>query len=245
MYRNLSEALQAYNQRLPKGKKERFKARQELLDFVGAPAETVQRWLSGKAVPLALRALKCTYFLQGKGFLCKQLAELQPHVYLLGRLMALDRIGLEQACNSLGYTSQDALLAVLRGNSRPAKSSLVKWQELLRDQTDEKFWQEIRGEKVLGVVQEADYDQSSDPLRRQAALVVFNHQVLAMLPLAEYVFSDKFSDEERRRLREAIPDDGLFVLSNALQALCSKKARELALGQGLFKKKGGHRGQEK
>lgn len=54
---------------------------------------------------------------------------------------------------------------------------------------------------------------------------VFTSQVEALLPLTDLLLSDTCSDDDRRSLRELIPNNGLFDLATMFNALCSKEAR--------------------
>lgn len=68
-----------------------------------------------------------------------------------------------------------------------------------------------------------------DQLDHNIVLECFHHQVLAMIPLAQAVNSDGFSQEERRLLRVWTKKDrtnGVFELSNLLLKLCSETARK-------------------
>lgn len=67
--------------------------------------------------------------------------------------------------------------------------------------------------------------KSNGTVSHEDVLQVAASQIQALLPLAKAIESDSFSDDERREFRDLIPDGNLFSLSNVLNRLCSRTAR--------------------
>ncbi len=192
----------------------------------------ISNLLTGKFKLQGFHKFRCMYFLESHGYLCKELEILPTEVYVLGKIISNNIISLEVSAANLDYNSGEALLKVFEDNDH---INLDKLDNYLRNFTTEhlSLKHSENGEEFIPHL----YDQKVDPLRHQAALEIFKHQVLSILPITEYLLSDKFSDEERDKLLKAIPNNGLFTLSYALQALCYKEKKDSILATGLFNKK--------
>jgi hypothetical protein len=66
---------------------------------------------------------------------------------------------------------------------------------------------------------------------REAIIESAARQVLALLPLAELLFTDEFTAAERGRFRDLTGNKGVFNLSNCLNGLCGERMRERQIAQ--------------
>jgi hypothetical protein len=54
----------------------------------------------------------------------------------------------------------------------------------------------------------------------------------SVLPLVEHLASDAAKPEDRKRLREMVPGNGVFKCANALNKLCGEEARKSIIARG-------------
>lgn len=208
-----------------------FNPLEPLLEFTGAPPQTVRRWVKGKCKPMGIFLVRLRYFLESRGYPLESLEKLAPEVRDYGMLIACGRVSVEEAVRSLGITSQPYLFRILRGD---IKSSSHVWAKKMREvvkghgQTTGRGVSKSAEETVQAKVSlsKSGVKVTSD---RQLILLALSKQISAMLPLAERVASDKFSVEDRRMLREMAGDGVIFRLSNLLTKLCGERAREIVL----------------
>ena len=223
---DVRQCLSHYASTLPTGKSQVLAARKPLVDFCGISTERAYRWLQGKKLPTGENLIRLKYFLYGKGYEVSELQSLIPQVLSLGWVISVGKISFDEVCRLLGYSGRDSFFPVLNGVSNPSKVKIDKIEAILRQFPDEissspesQFFSSEKQAKYLGLKNGA----------RDAVFRALTSQVEAMLPLAEAVLSEDFSDEERRQLRRSIPDDGLYRAAQALHGLCSKKSRNLTL----------------
>lgn len=76
----------------------------------------------------------------------------------------------------------------------------------------------------------SDQDASSSGFsedHKEALLAMFRSQAKSLKRIAEIILSDKFSSADRQQLRERFEEgEGVYELSNLLNALCSETARD-------------------
>ena len=208
-----------------------------LAKYIDIPYDTIYSWLTKDTKLIDINKLKCIYFMEKQGYICYELESMLPQIYVLGKLIANNVLSFDTAMKDLGYKSRDSFFDILNGTKSIKKNEMRKWDDYLRNYTTEHMFLQSSEYKNEEKFIPHLYDQKIDPLRHNAALKIFKHQILSMLPITEYLLSDKFSDGERDKLRQAIPNDGLITLANALHALCSKEMKEIILSNGLFDKK--------
>ncbi len=235
--------LLAYGQSLPKGRQAVI-GRKPMADFVGVSDASVFRWLTGKGqLPIGLSQIKVWYWLESQGYLVDALKNLkinEPVVYALGYFLSYRLFDFETMYSTLAYSKPSSFLAMLRGE---AKLSAIKMNtiDLLMQDTDKNLYRRlleivvVAAPEVVASVEVIAPAIEQNDLPKQANAVISNcvvDMISLLLPLAEKALSDSFTDEERRALRKAVPQDGLHRLFRVLGGLCSKENRRNVMEEG-------------
>lgn len=222
--------LLAYGRTLPKGRQAAV-GRKPMAAFVGVSDASVYRWLTGKGqMPIGLSQIKVWHWLESQGYLVDDLKNLkvnEPVVYALGYFLSHNKFNFEALYQMLGYSKSSSFLTVLRGEAK-LPAAKVKTAYLMMQDTDKSLYQRLtdvviidRQEVVEPVVEQNNLSQQTNSVISKC----LEEMILLILPLAEKALSDSFTDEERRQLRKAIPQDGLYRLFRVLGGLCSKENR--------------------
>ncbi|MBT4849942.1 hypothetical protein HON36_03765 [Candidatus Parcubacteria bacterium] len=218
------ECLIAYGETLATGRAAKG-ARKPMADYTNMVDRAVYRWVTGSVMPIGENLVRCRVFLERQGYLCQELKAIHRCVRRLAEIFSDGEVTFDFAQESLGFKAHDSLLALLVGRQKfsSRQSARDKWNRFLAPYKKK----EEANKPTRPMVSSHD----PDSLRHQATIGVLGHQVQAMMPVAMYLLSDKFSDAERRELRNSIPDDGLQELARMLLALCSKESRKIFMAE--------------
>ena len=219
---SLRKCLVHYGNNLPgKGGKRSQKARQPMAEFVHVGHYLVFRWLSEEHMPIGENLLRVMAWLDTQGYKTDEWEKLPKLSQQLIKLVAFDLRNLDELQKDLGYNSRDSLMSVLRGTNMSRSKKQAAQGLVARFPLSKKA-----GSGPADIV---ELVQTSAPVDHDLIIDSLGHQIQAILPLAELVFSDEFSAEERRRLRQQVANDGLHSLAQVLMGLCSAKSRDLVL----------------
>jgi hypothetical protein len=224
---NVRQCLDHYAQTLPTSKSQVSKARKPLADACNISLELAYRWLLKGKMPIGSNLIRLRYFFHNLGYNVSEMEGMLPEVFNFGQVICLGHISFEDACQELGYTSVDTLYAVIKGVERPSRRKLEKMTSISQTYIGKQAPDVLNRQSRQQSHQEHDMLLVVDS--HQAIIDALRKQIEALLPLAQVVLSEDFSDDERRQLRRGIPDDGLYRTAQALHGLCSKKSRTLTL----------------
>ena len=128
---------------------------------------------------------------------------------------------------TMEYSKPSSFLAVLRGEAKMPANKIKRVCLLMQD-TDKGLYQRLTDLVIIDSPEIVEPVVEQNNLSQQTNSVIskcLSEMILLLLPLAEKALSDSFTDEERRQLRKAIPQDGLYRLFRVLGGLCSKENR--------------------
>ncbi|MBT6690899.1 hypothetical protein HOB10_01015 [Candidatus Parcubacteria bacterium] len=227
---NARQCLDHYAGTLPTGKSQVLAARKPLADFCKASDPLAYRWLNGKKMPSGKNLIRLKYFLHSRGYDVAELRDLAPQVLSLGWIISIGRMSFDEACQKLGYAGRDSFFPVLNNVCNAGRAKLAMIEAILKRYPAEDFVG-LNDRPILKTSQrtERSLPTSLRQSSRDAIFQALKGQVEALLPLAQAVLSDEFSDNDRRQLRRSISDDGLYNAAQALHGLCSKESRKLTL----------------
>jgi len=225
-----------------------------LIRYARVQEGTLRRWLN-LAMPEGQNLLRLRCFLGHRGYGVLELEKLNGLVKALVYLIADWKMSLVEASDKLGYKQTGTLIQVLLGSVGMSDERLNMWRHLIMGYADTKTVQKETltfacGDDVKTTQKETLPRDNVEVKRVEEVpvLVQFNHQELqssirrvngtcrweveslaalvrAMLPLAERVLSDEYTEQDRERLRTLANEDGVFRLSNALNGLCGPRMR--------------------
>ncbi len=248
--------LQHYLNTLPRGTREASKSRSLLANFTGASLDTIRKW-SADSLPLGLFQLRVKYFLTALGYEVANINswnsyedEFTRKRYFLGKMIAYGMLSAQSASLALGFANVDSVYRLLRGGTgrsdrvadaisalwtarREDTNSLEgNWREKLAPERARLWGNTSEGGQQNAIAVQASVAQVRPQTGGHATIKTLAHLVTAMLPLAQEVASDRYSQDDRKLLRKLAGNDGVFQLSTALNQLCGEKARDIvAAGQ--------------
>ena len=217
-----------------------FDKRKMIANFAGVGDFTVHEWFSAGRMPVGEPLIRLRFYLEFLGYEVEELQELSSEVRDAARLCAFRVASLAEIAEFVGYGGTgrspiDALLEVFRGKRGVSRQKLGQFKsfvELYGAGLEEK---ERATPHVLRVTSSgvqlpevmATRPTSHDEVGNQSAVAEsFAGLITAMLPLAEYVLSDRFTAGQRSRIRElAAGGRGVSRLSNLLTQLSGEAAR--------------------
>jgi|GEM_PF-1774833 len=221
---------------------------QALAQFTEAPDNSVYRWLSGSRAVTGERRLRTMYFLEAQHYEVFELRALPEVVWQAGWLIANRKIGLVAVGVHAGYSISRFLRLFREGvdNMHPAKKeALVHLVAVFKDVVPSRSQSTLDASPPMLTPKERDEilnrDTTGAPVKKNLLpaakeirrdTTILSHLIQAALPLAERMNSNECTEADRQFLRQLTKEgwqDGatLFRLANALNGLCSQKAREL------------------
>jgi hypothetical protein len=177
---------------------------------VGVSRRTVNRWLDEGCNAQGEHLIRVRATLVLLGLRVREFQDLPDVIGQACILIAQNRIIVDQLKEALGYGSRDALFDVLLGRARMSEEKSGK----------------LNGE-VGRILAELGVPEGAVPDEEMTLIGLFVPLVLAMIPVAEYLASDKVSPMARKRMRELAGGSGIFQLANALNRLCGEQARTM------------------
>jgi len=222
-----------------------LKCRETLMKFVKVSSPTVRRWLIDDTKPAGEVLVRLRYFLEQQGYRVSELEKLAKPVRNFGRLLGLDIASLKDLTLALKMpegTSDSQTLAILRGvqGVSPGRSKLMEafteeFKGLLQEKTAKASIAaaEEAGQKLASKVHPALNGSRShvNSKEKKHLIETFGLMVKSMVPLANLLASDSYTDADREMAREFAGGDGVFNLSNCLSMLCSETARREILSK--------------
>ena len=198
----------------------------EIVDFTSVSRGTIRRWYTGESKPKGLVLVKVRFFLEDQGYRIRGFQFADDRLKILGRMIAENKLDLNQVSTELGFTRGQELLRVLHGNAFTSNEKMTRIENLIRS----------NGQQPAPTTVISKVNQKSELKVFDEVLVLFN-SLDGLVTLLDHrldsILSDQFSAEERQVFREKATPDRLFLLANRFYALnrrmnglCSEKARE-------------------
>lgn len=228
-----------------KGSKGIAKAKRPYADFIGTTTHSLQRWLSGGAIPRGLELIKLRFLLEADGcrvLIHDQLRTKAPVLYKLAELLAFGAITASQAKEALGFANENGVFRLAHGGCFTTAARARKIEELYSQHEKEvrEGWQELAKlvsksvRKTLAGTPKEETIQSSIStpdskleLNTDDSLAHVAYLILALLPFAEKVASDDFDKEARVQLRQMTGEvNAIPRLTDALIKLSGETARK-------------------
>lgn len=232
----LTECLKDFAQKT----KGNFPYRRRVAHVIGINPYALHVWLDKGKLPLGLNLLRLYLLLELNGYNIVETHRIHPKIRELGNMLAVGALQIDIAAKTLGFASTDGVLRVVLGKTGTTKMTEIEailrhneWksvaQNKLHEWRNEVLFTEEQPQRVTPKITGAVQKTLFSCINHESALKIFAHQVLAMVPLAEWIASDEFTPDERRKLRELSSNgrsNNVFELSTALNRLCSETARK-------------------
>lgn len=197
---------------------------------------TARRWIArnGKLLPAgkAMNALRV--YLWDQGYEVAELAKIDSLYRELAFLVGRGKVSAQDAFSELELGgSADELWRLFRGDRNLSENRRKVVQRIVDRQRE----QETRPAEVeIGPPEAQVGDQVAQPqpaavgevVAKEAVLAMAASHVAALGPLLTIVNGDTFSDDDRVRFRKLAGGSVVFDTANALNQLCSTKARKMA-----------------
>lgn len=227
--------------------------RHSIAHFCGVGTDTVRSWYNGTTTPKGIHLMKVRYFLESIGYEISEFKNLNKHIYNLGKLIAYNKLDLEQISRRVGMPGSDELLRVLHGyrSLSIGRTSLVKMicgeygdilvnlnknkppQIIKPKETEIKIEPIEKVEEILIATSKTEASNKYDSVVKMLQGV--DGLVSLLMPKFEALLGEETKPEERQKFRELATRQLVFDLANRffnftkmLNALCSEKAREIS-----------------
>lgn len=204
---------------------------------------TLKRWLE-LIMPDGQNLLRLRCFLAHRGYGVTELEALRDVFRSLSYLIADQKMTIREVVNKLGYHKDGALLQILLGRvTGISEERLERCRELIAQQhslarakqeipacTDHTHAKQVENIPIVCAA-ESDHKNERPPAAQHVngarRWEVDNLAALVriMLPLAEDVLSDAYTEKDREHLRTLANGNEVFRLSNVLNGLCGPRVR--------------------
>lgn len=253
---SLKDCLQHYAATLPPpGNRQVAEARLPLVRFTGADDVTVQRWTQRGDVPLGENLIRLEFFLDAVGYGVLELETLRAlhkEGYLLAELLGFGMLTAQEAAAQLGFPDAHSAFRVARGTcdtSEARKQTIrVLWEhhkEAIDAKRHEFFPRTSRERTAVvrnapavaasavseAVATVASATESAMGAIADEEIATVAHFLQAALPYLEVLASSAATPNQRKKLRDLMPRNGVFRAANALNKLCGESARNAILAQ--------------
>lgn len=202
-----------------------------------AVSDAAGRWLKQEYDPSGLNLIRMRYFLEACGYKVQELIELDRTVYDLGLMIACNIVTLEDVVSELEIKKRETLFGNLNGKSRPSAENLAKmhalvtaYHDVIKEITALKVIPKLSFEEDAATAPVVQPARAADRAAKPAPATLVEQLadlIRQAIPLADQLLSDKYTAEDRRRLRSLLDDDGVHILQNQLTRLSSEKSREM------------------
>lgn len=207
-----------------------------IIDYIGIGQTTLSRWLN-LMMPQGQNLLRLRCFLARRGYGVAELEALSDVVRTLSYLIADKKITITEVIRRTGFPKDGPLLQVLLGRENMSNERLSVCGDLIAEYvTGEKKASPSSDSVDIPKTEKNPISVEVDDKKKYSLGMRVNGRqkwevenlaafVRMMLPLAEAVLSDEYTEQDRDRLRTLANGDGVFRLSNALNGLCGPRAR--------------------
>lgn len=205
--------------------------------FCKVNSETASHWGLSR-LPKGGVLNKLWFFLSAHGFQISELESLNPTVQYVGKLLAYDVIGVEDALSIFSSKAHSHLWVVLQGGSVPL---VVKKGTLTLDELKRLYDSRLESVRMAaidkGLIPVQGQSKPSPSKLARAPAVIGKNTVLIVVtaslisslkPLLRTVMDDK---EGAEALREAVGSDNYHDVLDLLKAGASRKSYEFYHGQ--------------
>lgn len=206
-------------------------------------SNTVWDWLKGNFVPKGTNLIRLMVILELLGYEISEWSDLSSPIKMIAECFVFGVISEEEMEKEIfeGFSQVHMMRILLgRGGTIPRKIKEIEdrikskeeillekkiyWEDrffslkddLPKKEKLEKPFDNIDGQENVFIPQGFEKDQLINSLA---------HIVLAGIPFAKILLSERFTSEDRRKFRELAKGDGVFTLKNLLSCLCSETAR--------------------
>lgn len=223
-------------------------ARRTIAAFAGVNEPSVRRWFAelNSCLPVGEPLVKIRFYLEFLGYEVEELQSLHPIIRDAARIVAFGAASIEEAVAAVGYTEgrngTDNILRIFRGAHGVSKERLDHLSSFVDLYSDQLAEQKKMTQRVdlgdVGSLDEVQVEQKATPLpvrlapqqssgTRETLIEALAALVKATIPLAREISSDRFTPEERAKVRELTGGDGVFILANELYRLCGERSRSM------------------
>lgn len=205
-----------------------------IIAYTGVAATTLARWLN-LIMPQGQNLLKLRCFLGHRGYGVAELDALSDMLKTIAYLIADKKIAITEVVRRTRYHQDGNLLQVLLGHTNMSGERLALCRDLIEEYVideekkanDPIFIQIPKQEHAPAWI---DHKKEHSFAMRVNGTQKWEVENLAafvrmMLPLAEAVVSNEYTEQDRERLRTLANGDGVFRLSTALNGLCGPRMR--------------------
>ena len=209
--------------------------KQVILLYTGIGETTLARWLN-LIMPQGQNLLRLRCFLAHRGYGVAEFDALSDVLRTLNYLIADRKTTFAEVMSKAKYSQDGALLQVLLGRANMGDERLAICRDLIAEYASKE--KKISADRSSAGIQDVetpfviklDHRQEYSPITRVNGKQKWEIENLAacvrmMLPLAERVLSDEYTEQDRERLRTLANGDEVFRLSNALNGLCGPRMR--------------------
>lgn len=214
--------------------------------FAGVGDDSVRRWFVDGSMPVGEALVRLRFYLEFLGYQVEEVQKLSQVIRDAARIYAFGVVSLSEVASACGFTEgrngPDLVLRVFRGGCGISKHKQEQFTALAELYSDELAERKRATQKVLvGSVGQPEKVREDDkptplPVRLASQQPLGTHEALieslaglveAMIPLAREISSDRFTPEERARVRELAGRDGVFTLANLLYRMCGERSRSM------------------
>ncbi len=211
----------------------------EFCTFVDMLPATYTAWKNAPRIrPVGLGRVRIRHFLEYRGYHIDEIEGLKEPILSLSRILAFGVLTPAQLAVELGVKKERDIFTVLFSIVSPKlfrlnriASIVQKYQDALKEKLPVLSSREtvpaepavIKQAPVVPVRSQIDGPLTKETKR--ALIASFVALAKPLLPIAEFVLSEAFSAEDRKRVREMMDGDGVFKLSTLFRDLCSETTR--------------------
>jgi len=244
---NTMACWRAYANTLPTGVPHSVKLREDLIEFLHVNEGTVRKYISGGHIqgePL----IRLRVFLSLKGYSVLELKRLPPLQLKLVEMVAFDVITVDDVVKKIGYASASGALRFLRGDTELGEREKKdierreRVERLVREHEADllaakELWNERLGiqDAQVAPVTEDTKPESSVVEPEKKGKTSDDEAIFIGLAKALSLVSERLirssTPEIRKKLRDAVGLNEIFILSTSLNRFCSEAANSQYAGR--------------
>lgn len=218
-----------------------YRTRNTVAMALGIKNSTLHDWIIGAYTPAGVKAITLRVFLAVCGYKVTELERLDPNSRRIAEFVGYSLAEFEDIGKAIEASSATILHQISCGEGMPEgkASKILRFLEPLKGELErrKKIWRDVVSslhgmDDSSGNVSAPSQAIGAMPSKKDDVVSAAAALIRALLPLAEFLASNKATPDDRSRLRDACGGNGLFAASTALNQLCSESARKQVLSTG-------------